>query len=260
MLSDGLHYLGRQLNRLARACDFAAVGLLSASDLERRRGQLWDQFGLTADHVANGLFGWERSFYLPRLHPASRILVVGCGSGREMLALLELGHEVVGLDPAPRPTAFAREQLVARGHPSRVHTATLDAFESGDRFDLVIFSWFTYAYILGSEARVRALTRSEQLLSDGGSVVISLPAWPATTRMWPLMRLMARLSRNDWNPEPGDMISLLDGGGASFFHGFAPGEVAAEAERARLRIADRRESDSMTLLALVRARDQTRPT
>jgi SAM-dependent methyltransferase len=252
-LSFGFDRFGRQLAAVGRACHGVATALSSASELARRRGALWDDWGVSAGHIEQGLFAWERSFY-QRLAPRSRVLLVGCGSGRDLLGLLALGHEVVGIDPAPRPTAIARQQLIAHDYLPRVLTASLEEALLDERYDAVIFSWFTYSLIQGRQARVRALARAGALLAAGGRVLLSLPGGsPSASRLVPLMRLVARLSGADWSAEPGDSFEWEGGQVTWFHHRFAAGELEDEARQAGLRVVERREDDGVTLVELVPA-------
>lgn len=61
-------------------------------------------------------------------HAVGRILDVGCGAGRQAVALMAGGHEVVGIDPSPGAIEIARERGVQ---------AILGTLE--DDFDLGIF-------------------------------------------------------------------------------------------------------------------------
>ena len=255
-LSADLQRFGRQLSSMSRAAHAAATALLSANELAGRRLAHWDAFGLGADYIEHGLFSWERSFYPRLLRPASRVLLVGCGSGREMLVLLEEGHDVIGIDPAARAIAIAGHKLIERGaRPTLVKTGRLTELQLGDRFDAVIFTWFTYSYILGSAARVRDLERAAELLRAGGRVLISVPdlAGPGPSRLNSLMQQVGRLSGNDWVAEAGDVFDSTGATGTWFQHHFAAGELDSEAHKAGLRIVERRAYDGVMMLELVSA-------
>jgi SAM-dependent methyltransferase len=77
--------------------------------------QAWEDFGQTESHVLSGLMPWEHEFYSRFLKPQDDILIVGCGSGRDLIALRRAGHRVVGLEVAPRAAAVARAMLKKHG-------------------------------------------------------------------------------------------------------------------------------------------------
>lgn len=47
--------------------------------------------------------------------PAGRVLVPGCGTGHEVLALAQAGHQVIGMDFAPTAVRTARQRLADAG-------------------------------------------------------------------------------------------------------------------------------------------------
>lgn len=62
--------------------------------------------------VYDAAFGWAQDddFFLSVVEevPASRVLDLGCGTGRFTLAMAAAGHTVTGVDPAPASLAAAR--------------------------------------------------------------------------------------------------------------------------------------------------------
>lgn len=68
-----------------------------------------------------------------------KVLDVGCGTGEHALMAADLGHDVVGVDAAPRAVALAREKAAARGVEARfVVWDALDLPGLGERFDTVL--------------------------------------------------------------------------------------------------------------------------
>lgn len=65
-----------------------------------------------------------------RFRPGQHVAVPGCGSGHEVLALVQAGCEVTALDYAPGALALTRERLVSAGVDlSRVHLVQADVLE-----------------------------------------------------------------------------------------------------------------------------------
>jgi SAM-dependent methyltransferase len=234
--------LARTLDRGVTVCAFVAAGLLRFEALGRHMGENWRQYGATqtdAD-VAAGLFHWEADFYQRFLRPGERVLVVGCGSGRDLLPLLEQGYRAEGLEPVAACADLARARVAGRGLAAPVHTADVATATLPGRFDVVIFSWLCYGYIPTRARRVATLARVREYLAPGGRVLISyLPAQPPPRRLpWRLARLASWLSRADWRPEYGDVfIARHDTGCIHYEHQFQPAEIEAEARAAGYEIA-----------------------
>jgi SAM-dependent methyltransferase len=219
-------------------------------------GDNWRQFGTTqtdAD-VAGGLYHWEVDFYGRFLRAGERVLVVGCGSGRDLLPLLEQGYRAEGLEPVAACADLARERVARRGFSAPVHTADIATATLSGCFDAVIFSWLCYSYLPTRSRRIATLARVREHLAADARVLISyVPAQPPPRRLpWRLARLAAGLSRADWRPEYGDgFIARHDTGCIHYEHQFQPAEIEAEARAAGYEIAshDQRADGHLALCA-----------
>ena len=247
--------LARTLERGATVASYVAGGTLSFEELCRHMDRDWRHFGLeqSEQDIGNGLFQWEKDFYLPRLRGGDRVLVVGCGSGRDLLALRELGWETDGLEPVVACTVLAQERLRKRGLAAEVYVGAVETATLPRRYDVVVFSWFCYSYIPVRARRVAALARAAGHLAPGGRVLISyLGATPPLRRLpWRLAQLTARLSRRDWRPEYGDVFAARhDSGAVHYEHHFQPDEIEAEAAAAGWRVAwhDRARDGNLVLV------------
>lgn len=233
--------LARTLDRGVTVSTFAAAGLLRFETLGRHMAENWRHFGATQAEpdVAAGLFNWEKQFYGPFLAAGHRVLVVGCGSGRDLLPLLEQGCRAEGLEPVAACADMARARLAARGLAAPVATADIATAALTGRYDVVIFSWLCYSYIPQRARRIAVLRKLVPHLVPEGRVLISyvLAQAPPRRAPWRLARLAAQLSRTDWRPEYGDVfIARPDTGCIHFEHQFAPAEIEAEARDAGLTV------------------------
>src|SRR5437879_6256755 len=141
------------LSSAARALDLAgrtaihlAAGTLRLRDLRRAITDAWEEFGRSEDAILGGLMPWESALYDRFLSPADRILVVGCGTGRDVIALLKRGHRVEGLDHGARAIALARRMLEREGLSAELYTGPIETVALPGSFDAFIFSWFCYGY------------------------------------------------------------------------------------------------------------------
>ncbi|MBI5379376.1 MAG: class I SAM-dependent methyltransferase [Nitrospirae bacterium] len=96
--------------------------------------------------VEAGLEPWEECFIERHTRGSGRVLNVGCGAGREAVALQQMGFEVVGIDPAVRMVEEADRVTRERGLSIefQVRSAT-DLGEDLGRFDAILFSGGIYS-------------------------------------------------------------------------------------------------------------------
>jgi SAM-dependent methyltransferase len=109
-----------------------------------------------------------------RLPPRARVLDLGVGTGRELTALLDGGHEVVGLDVSPTML----EICARRARP--ISTVCADLWQplpfADAEFDVVLALHGTLAHP-PSEGHVRALSRElARVLRAGGIVMLEVPS------------------------------------------------------------------------------------
>jgi SAM-dependent methyltransferase len=238
-----LYHCGRTLERAATPLFYAAAGTARLAELRAAIQRQWDQAGEWQwdPFTAAGLMPWERELYLRFLKPDDRVLMVGCGTGRDLLALLELGYRAEGLDVGPRCTAIARDVLRERGWHAPVYTGAVETFALPASYDVFVFAWYCYSYIPGSAARIHTLRKLRAHLTAGGRIVATyVPAVrPPRRLLVRLARLAGRLSRSDWRPEYGDVLRLGPPGRGSehYEHQFAPDEFEAEVRAAGLTVA-----------------------
>ncbi|MBM4440916.1 MAG: class I SAM-dependent methyltransferase [Candidatus Rokubacteria bacterium] len=220
--------------RGARAVLHVAAGVLDARGLREAGTRRWNRFGLGAEVLDAGLWDWERAHYPRFLRATDRVLLVGCGTGRDLIALLRLGYRVEGLDPAVEALAIARQRLEASGLTAPIHEGDVVTAALPGTFDAVIFSWLSYSYIPPAPARREALRRLRAHLAPGGRVLLSYLGRDARERdLSALTRWASRLTAAGWRAEPHD--SVAERGvrrGIEYAHAFAPDDVEAEARAA----------------------------
>lgn len=130
----------------ALARSVAAAGLRRSLALQRVAGYPWE----VPPYVAGG-----------------RALDVGCGNGRFLASLAELGWEVAGVDPSP---AAARAALESHGVP--VHVGTLESAP----FESASFDFIHMRHVLEHlDLPVQSLRRAFELLRPGGWLYVETP-------------------------------------------------------------------------------------
>ncbi|MBI3638108.1 MAG: class I SAM-dependent methyltransferase [Candidatus Rokubacteria bacterium] len=200
------------------------------------------------------LQAFEMEVYLRVLKRGDRILLVGFGTGRDLIALLELGYQVDGLELVPESAATARQRVEERGLTTRIVCGTVDALPLSATYDVVIFSYGCYSCIPEAATRIHALRICRDRLAPRGRIVVNYI--PDRTRPHPVLvrtaRLVAWLTRSDWRVEDGDyFVRGSWGERIQYQHHFAGAEIEAEARAAGLRVVHHRRSPETTVVLAV---------
>lgn len=230
--------VGHGLITATRLLAYASAGLLTRDQLGRAVAGRWSRWGLDEGYALLGLFGWEEPFVRRFLKPDDRILIVGSGSGREVIALRRDGYDVEGLEPARAAAELSREIMKKAGVEARIRIGGIETVELDAVFDLFIFSWYCYSYIPHRATRIAALGAARAHLAPGGRIILSyIIGEPIPKRLpFTVAAFAARVSGAGWTPEKNDVLSF-EPGGLHFEHHFGPGEVEEEARAAGLKVA-----------------------
>jgi SAM-dependent methyltransferase len=231
-------------SRASRALIYLALGTQRMASLRADIPLLWNDYAPRHGDTG-GLFPVERELFERYIPPRSRILVVGSGSGRDLLGLAELGHRLTGVEPAPQALAHNETFLRERGLEATLITGFFEDADVGGPFEAVIFSYFCYSFIPVAARRVQALRKAAALLVPGGTISVS---YIATGRPNPLLPRLAGLSGaitgSDWRAEAGDAVSMrVEGVPRPCFylqHIFTTEEILAEVAAAGLEVIHHR--------------------
>lgn len=230
----------RALDRAGRASMCLATATLRLDDLREAIANTWEEFGRSERAILAGLMPWERALYDRFLKPGDHILVVGCGTGRDLIALLELGYRAAGLDVVPRAITLARQMLDKKGLQAQLYPGGIEIVALPGSFDVITFSSCCYGYLPQADARISVLRKAKAHLNPGGRILISYLAAERPLRALPihLMRFVARVTGADWHPEPGDVIgpATEDRKAVRYEHQFGEGELEREARAAGLTV------------------------
>jgi CBS domain-containing protein/SAM-dependent methyltransferase len=131
------------------------------------------------------------------LPPHSRVLDLGCGSGRHSLALGERGLQVVGYDLSEPLLEVARHDGAQRWFPIAFVQGDMRTLPYQDAFDAVICYFSTFGYFSDDDNR-RVLDQVSTALKPGGKFLLDV-----TNRETALHHLAPR---RWW---PGEQDSLL---------------------------------------------------
>jgi ubiquinone/menaquinone biosynthesis C-methylase UbiE len=126
----------------------------------------YDEHFAVAHRKAYDDLAWE--LVQPLLpSPPGRIVDVGCGIGRWARRLVDMGHVVVGIEPAPAMAARARERLTSTSF-ELIEQPMEDAELAGQDVDLVL----AMGSLQYSEEPEQALRRLALWVRPGGAVAV----------------------------------------------------------------------------------------
>ncbi len=245
-------YFSRQFDRLDRFLSGIALSALDPDHWTKLTSHIYSARG---DYQRDGLFSWEKKWFDKDLPPAPcRILIGGAGTGREVIALMDLGYEVVAFDPASsfvkktqdlqqKRACLAFEQGTYKdmADESSETAARLNTtIQSHAPYDAVVFGWGSYTHIASETVRIDVLKKCLHL-APGAPVLLSF--WMrgddterARTRAWKAGWRLGQLFVGQKNPraeDPGDDIS----GRAGYGHFFSRREIERIAKEAGYKIA-----------------------
>lgn len=105
----------------------------------------------------------------------TRVLVVGCGTGRECVFFAKLGAKVFGVDINPDMIDLAKELDKSQMHHYAVLPSIGDAFDlpkDWPRFDWIYLTWGLPSHIASQAARICWLKSWKAELSQEGSLIL----------------------------------------------------------------------------------------
>jgi SAM-dependent methyltransferase len=232
VLRSGLWGASSVGRRAARISDFLLAGTLCLAEFQAFTRARWQDFNSDEADICTGLASWEQQVIDRFIAPGTDVLVIGCGSGRDLLALAERRCRVTGVDPANVAIDRARRALDRRGHSAALIEGFFGDVNVPGCFDAVTF--LCYSFIPESGRRIASLQKAAGLLRPGGHVLVGYEAGP---RPRPVLVRLARVvgacCGSDWRLEPGDVVSTL-GRTLKYQHNFQDREIEAEAASAGL--------------------------
>lgn len=165
---------------------------------------LWDYLHderLARDYDASlagtPLFEADEAFVAAHCAPGGRMLDLGCGTGRLLIALGRRGHSVVGVDLSSSMLAVSAEKAAAVGVAVDLVHANLTELEclAERTFDCVACLFSTLGMVRGHDNRRRVVAHAWRLLRPGGRFVLHVhnrwfSCWDRAGRAWLAADLM----------------------------------------------------------------------
>jgi 2-polyprenyl-3-methyl-5-hydroxy-6-metoxy-1,4-benzoquinol methylase len=206
------------------------LGVLQRDDLHTIDQRFYDRSTYQGDaHNLRGLLPWEIAA-LESFGGCKRLLLIGAGGGREVLALSRMGYEVEGYECNAALVAYAEDFLPRQGCTSRVRYLPRDTVPpAGEPFDGIILGWGAYTLMPGRAHRVDLLRRLRPLIRPGGPLLLSF-----FTRSGdgPRFRISARVANGIRTVLRRERVERGDAIGPNFMHYFVAAEIEAELREA----------------------------
>ena len=140
---------------------YAAVAMTPLNDMREGVRQHWANWEGDVEFGTTPL-PWERDLLDQFVSEGQgeRVLIVGCGSCRDAIPLLQRGCMVTGVDPVEQALERGRRRLAQLGYAPTLDCAFFEDWERDAVFDVCWFSWFVYSYMRDSRRRIEALRKA----------------------------------------------------------------------------------------------------
>jgi SAM-dependent methyltransferase len=127
-----------------------------------------------ASLAGSSLFSADESFVERHCPKPGRLIDLGCGTGRLLLALGRRGYRVLGVDLSAEMLLVACAKAKASGVPVdlvQANLAELDALPDGS-FDYAACLFSTLGMVMGADVRRRVVSHVFRILRPGGRFVL----------------------------------------------------------------------------------------
>jgi hypothetical protein len=178
------------------------------------------------EYNQRGLWEWEKKTITEHFKDCERLLVIGAGGGREVLALLKLGYDVRGFESHPGLVAAANGLLRSEGYDPVVEVAPRDeAPKTGAVYEGIIVGWAMYMLVHGRERRIALLKQLRAQIQPRGPLLISFYYRTTTPKAYKLAGLVANVIRLMLRRPPAEVGDWLQ---PEYVHYFTKNEVSSE--------------------------------
>jgi hypothetical protein len=184
----------------------------------------------SAEYNRKGLLQWEKNMVEQYFRSGEKLLVIGAGGGREVIALQKMGFSVRAFECNETLQVFGNELLIDEDLDPCIELMGRDLFpKDGPHCDGAIVGWGTYTLIQGSARRVALLNAVRSQIADGGCVLLSFFA--RSRDSWQLQKTAAigNFIRFILRREP---LSVGDSLAPNYVHYFTEAELSAELDMA----------------------------
>jgi len=177
----------------------AEVDLLRLRSELRASYETPEALAVYSTRAGQGLRTWEARLVRDYLPARGKLLVVGCGAGREAFALDALGYEVTGVDVSPSMVAAARMRSAAGRCDFRIVDGVSLPFTESE-FDAATLWSQVISNVPTRAERLRFVAEVSRVVRPGGLISLSAHDAELTLGAIPAERIAGRNY-----PEDGDV-------------------------------------------------------
>lgn len=182
-IAAGAHRFARLAGGVRDESAIAWTAPASRADLTARLFDGEPTYAPGGSLYALGLLEWERELLAPPFPQSGRLLVGGAGGGREAIALLERGYDVVAFDASPELVRAGAPAVAASGG-TLVHATYDDVVRAAAGvpsplfgqfrapIDGVLLGWGSLSLVI-SDAERLALFRALRVLAPPAPIALS---------------------------------------------------------------------------------------
>jgi hypothetical protein len=174
----------------------------------------------------SGLWAWEREMITRFFGRCQRLLIVGAGGGREVLALTQLGFEAQGLECNHKLVLAANLLLAEEKLPPTVQYAPPNTCpDTGTSYDGLVVGWGAYMLIQGRAQRIALLRSMRNQTPPDAPVLISFFSRPTSAKRFLIITVVGNVLRRLLGRE---RLELGDDLEPEYVHYFTQEEIATE--------------------------------
>lgn len=172
----------------------------------------------------------------------TRILDIGCATGRHLVHFSKKGLDIVGVDLSFHMLGLAKRKMESEGLSPKLIQADMHNLSCIKRkFDAVILMYSTFGLVKGRDNRIRVLKGIFKLLNDDGILIMHIykDVLGEILKFIDLRWYLRNFDGIRFNYEPGDyLIKNFRGVKNFYFHRFIPSELRELFGLAQLKLVD----------------------
>jgi hypothetical protein len=186
------------------------------------------------EYNRRGLWEWEEQALTEHFAGCERLILIGAGGGREVLALLRLGFQVDGFESHPGLVAAANDLLREEGYDPSVGLVRRDESPDTTRtYDGIIVGWGAYMLVQSRRRRITLLKELRARTQEHSPILLSFYWRSRTPGDYKISAFMANKIRRITHREPVDVGDWL---APNYVHLFTRDEIASELSEGGFRL------------------------